>query len=95
MATKDRMQTTAGSWALLGSKVSVRSKRFIRRDSVNIDTDHSSDLYNERSTPHTAPSSGKNKMVGLNEDCPGSQRCPCGFTLARCRGDHSRTCEYE
>lgn len=28
MATKDKMQTTAGSWALLGSTVSVQSKPF-------------------------------------------------------------------
>lgn len=27
MATKDKMETTAGSWALLGSIVRVRSKR--------------------------------------------------------------------
>ena len=27
MATKDKMQTTAGSWALLGSTVSFRSQK--------------------------------------------------------------------
>lgn len=30
MATKDKMQTTAGSWALLGSVVSVQEDSFYR-----------------------------------------------------------------
>ncbi len=29
MATKDKMETTAGSWALLGSVVSVQSSLFL------------------------------------------------------------------
>lgn len=32
MATKDKMQTTAGSWALLGSIVSVQKDRHFSRE---------------------------------------------------------------